>query len=239
MSPTRGMVVAIVQARMTSTRLAGKVLTEIGGEPAILLLLRRLGLARELDGILVATSTDASDEPLVSTVEAAGHTVVRGPLGDVLERYRMAAAHSGCDAIVRITGDCPLMDPAVVDRVVARWRAGSEDYVANIIAPRTCPDGFDVEVLSRLALEISAAEARDPVEREHVTSFVRARSDRFEQARVDCRGAYGWVRITLDTPEDLALIRQVVARVGPLAGATQILAALGIEMDHTEAPGLA
>jgi spore coat polysaccharide biosynthesis protein SpsF len=210
-------VAAIVQARMSSRRLPGKVLADICGRPALALLLERLSGARQPDAIAVATSEEPDDDPVAETARHAGVDVFRGPLEDVLERYRLAAAALGCDSVVRITADCPLIDPAVVDRVVARWRAGSEDYVANVIEPRTFPVGQDVEVVSISALVAAARDARDPYEREHVTPFVRARPDRFPQAPITHDPPRGEARMALDTPEDLERMRAMVASRGPAA----------------------
>lgn len=213
---------------MTSTRLPGKVLADIGGRPALGLELERLARARELDEVVVATSVEVSDDPVAQHAGGAGLRVVRGPLHDVLERYRLAGEALGADAIVRVTGDCPLIDPAVVDSVVARWRDGSADYVANVIPPRTYPVGMDAEVVSWPALAAAAAEATEPYDREHVTPFVRARPERFAQERVDRVPALGDLRLTLDTPEDLALLRAVAATVDPLAAGVDALAAAAV-----------
>lgn len=198
---------------MTSTRLPGKVLADIAGRPALRLELERLTRARELDELVVATSDEPSDDPVDELAAAAGLRVVRGPLADVLERYRLAGEAVGADAIVRVTGDCPLIDPAVVDRVVARWRAGTADYVANVIPPRTYPVGMDTEVVSWTALRTAAADATAAYDREHVTPFVRERPDRFPAERVDLHPPLGDLRLTLDTPEDLETLRAVAGRV--------------------------
>ena len=198
---------------MTSTRLPGKVLADLAGRPALALELERLGCARELDEIAIATSDEPSDDPVVALAAAAGVRTVRGPLADVLERYRLAGEALGADAIVRVTGDCPLIDPAVVDTVVARWRGGVADYVANVIAPRTYPVGMDTEVVSWPALRAAAEEASEAYDREHVTPFVRDRPDRFPAERIDLEPAAGDLRLTLDTGEDLALLRAVAGRV--------------------------
>ena len=116
---------------MSSNRLPGKVLEDLGGATVLRRVLDRLGRAEELDGVVLATSTDPSDDPVAAAGAEAGVSVVRGPLTDVLERYRLAAAEHPCDAVVRITADCPFIDPEVVDLVVARWRGGDADYVAN------------------------------------------------------------------------------------------------------------
>jgi spore coat polysaccharide biosynthesis protein SpsF len=229
----RGRVAAVVQARMTSTRLPGKVLARIGEQPSLRLQIDRLRRARELDVLAVATSEDPSDDPIADLCLEMEIAVFRGPLFDVLERYRLAGEELGADGIVRLTADCPFIDPAVVDRVVARWRAGDEDFVANCLEPRTYPVGMDTEVVSWAALRASAAEATEPFDREHVTPFVRARPERFPAARVDLDPAYGDVRLTLDTPADLALLRDVAARVAPDADLGEILNALGARPDPT------
>ena len=224
-------VVAIVQARMSSSRLPGKVLQGLGGVPVLELVLRRLGEARELQGVVVATSVEPGDDPVDRVAAAAGAPVVRGPLEDVLERYRLAAERHPCDAVVRITADCPLVDPDVVDAVVRRWREGGEQYVANVIEPRTYPKGLDVEAFSAAALATAAAEARDPYDREHVTPYLRSRPERFPQARLAHDPPYAGVRLTLDTSEDLKALRALVERVGADARMHELIDALGAEPD--------
>ncbi len=227
MSRADSRVLAIVQARMSSTRLPGKVLEELGGTRVLDLVLQRLGEASELQGVVVATSADPGDDPVAGVAGDAGVPVVRGPLEDVLERYRLAAADHPCDAVVRITADCPLVDPDVVDLVVRRWREGDEDYVANVIEPRTFPKGLDVEVVSRGALDRAAAEALDPYDREHVTPYVRSRPEKFSQAAVVHEPSYGDLRLTLDTLADLEVLRALVDRVGPHARMAELITALG------------
>ena len=204
---------------MTSTRLPGKVIADIAGRPALALELERLARAREVDEIAVATSDEATDDPVVALAETVGVRVVRGPLADVLERYRLAGEALGADAIVRVTGDCPLIDPAVVDAVVECWRGGAADYVANVIAPRTYPVGMDTEVVSWPALRAAAAEATEHYDREHVTPFLRDRPDRFPAERLDLAPALGDLRLTLDTSDDLALLRAVAGQVADPATA--------------------
>jgi spore coat polysaccharide biosynthesis protein SpsF (cytidylyltransferase family) len=221
-------VLAVVQARTSSTRLPGKVLADVGGVPALELMLDRLRKATELDEVVVATSTDGTDDAVAELVANVGAAVVRGPLDDVLGRFALALEQHPAQAIVRLTGDCPLVDPGVVDAVVRRWRAGEEAYVTNVGEPRTFPDGLDVEVVSRAALEEAANEAVSPEEREHVTAFVRARAERFPEAVLELEPDYGWVRITLDTVEDLERIRQIVTAVGADGGFNDVLAFLGL-----------
>lgn len=233
MSRATACVVAVVQARMTSTRLPGKILMDLGGKPVVLRVLERLARARELQGVVLATSTDPSDDPVADLVEAAGTPVVRGSLRDVLDRYRLAAETHPCDAVVRITADCPLIDPTVVDDVVRRWRAEEgADYVANTVEPRTFPKGLDTEVVVRDVLMTAAAEATDPYDREHVTPFVRARPDRFPQVGVYHNPPYGDVRVTLDTEEDLRVLRALVDHVGPDPTLDEILVSLRAQPDR-------
>ena len=221
---------------MTSTRLPGKVLMDIGGRPCLVLLLDRLRRASEVDDVLVATSVEGSDDVVEEAARGAGVQVVRGPLTDVLERYRMAAEAAGADGVVRITSDCPLIDPQEVDRVVTRWRAGDEDFVANCFEPRTIPKGLDTEVLSREVIDASAAEATTELEREHVTPFARAHPQRFRHVRLDLDPPRGDVRVTLDTEEDLRVIRAVVERVGTEAGLAEIVAAYDAMAGSSPAP---
>lgn len=225
MAELRPAPVAVVQARMSSTRLPGKVLAEIGDMPALHLQLRRLGRCGELDRVAVATSSDPSDDPVEEAAAAAGVRVVRGPLEDVLARYAVAARELDSAGLVRLTADCPLISPRVVDRVVRRWREGDEAYVANVIDPRTYPVGMDTEVVDAAALLAADAEAVEPYDREHVTPFVRSRPERFAQASVTLEPPAAEVRLTLDTQDDLDLLRRVVASAGADAELDELIAA--------------
>ena len=207
---------------MSSTRLPGKVLADLGGRPVLEWVVSRLRDSRELAGVVVATSDDPSDDPVA---EAAPARVVRGPLDDVLGRYAIAARELGFEGLVRITADCPLIDPAVVNEVVAEWRASEADYVANVIEPRSFPVGMDTEVVSARALLAADAEATDPYDREHVTPFVRSRPERFTQTAVRLDPPRADVRLTLDTPEDLEHLRAVVATTGPRASLGELIEA--------------
>lgn len=220
--------VVIVQARMSSSRLPGKVLMDLGPGTALELLVARLRRVGEAADLVIATSEEAGDEPVVAVAEALGVKVARGPLHDVLERYRGAAQEVDCDAVVRITSDCPLAEPTVIDRLIAMWRADERvDYVWNTREPRTFPDGLDAEVVSRDALEAAAAETREPYDREHVTPFVRDRPERFEQLALALESPARDVKLSLDTPEDLATIRALVERLGPDPALERILIAAG------------
>ncbi len=227
MTSTTG-ALAIVQARMSSARLPGKTLADIDGEPMLALLLARLRRARRIDAVTVATSTDAVDEPIAEVATRAGAGVVRGPRDDVLSRFLLAVGERD-GAIVRITGDCPLIDPQVVDDTIERFRSVAGCAYASNIQPRTFPDGLDVEVLDAAALRTIAAERLTAQEREHVTSAIRAQPARFRQAALTTAPDLGELRWTVDEPHDLEFVRAVVRRLAERrhnADLAEILAAV-------------
>ncbi|KKB79407.1 glutamate-1-semialdehyde aminotransferase [Devosia limi DSM 17137] len=199
--------VAIVQARMGSTRLPGKVMLDIAGVPMIELLLRRLQRARMVDGIIVATSTAAADDRLAEHVAALGVEVYRGSEQDVLDRYYRAAQQASADVVVRVTGDCPFLDPVLVDDVITLRQARSVDYASNITPP-TYPDGLDTEVFTFAALERSWNEARDPYQREHVTPYLR-QAEVFTREGQASETDYSGLRWTVDEASDLRVARAV------------------------------
>lgn len=206
-------VVAIVQARMGSTRLPGKVMKTVAGRPMIELLLARLGRAREVDQIVVATSTDPRNAPLVDHVRSLGYACEQGSENDVLDRYLSAARRHGADVVVRITGDCPLVDPDLVDECVRRFRAADVDYFSNVVPP-TYPDGLDTEVVRLAALERAMRESDRPYDHEHVTPYVRE-SGRFLTAAMQSDEDASALRWTVDEQEDLAVIRKVFDSFAP------------------------
>jgi len=219
---------AIVQARMSSARLPGKTLADVEGEPMLALLLGRLNHARRIGGIVVATSTDALDDPIVELAESKGVEVSRGPREDVLGRFLIAIGDRD-GPIVRITGDCPLIDPSVVDEVIERFLSVPECGYASNIEPRTFPDGLDVEVVAAAALRTIAEEPLTVEDREHVTSAIRAQPRCFRHAALISPQDLGELRWTVDELEDLEFIRRVVRRLGNRrkeAGLAEILAAV-------------
>jgi glutamate-1-semialdehyde 2,1-aminomutase len=205
--------VAIVQARMGSSRLPGKVMRGVGGRPMIDLVLARLAAARSLDQIVLGTSTGAENDALAAHVRDLGFSVYRGGEDDVLDRYYQAARAHAADIVVRITGDCPFIDPEVVDRVVADFRNGGADYASNI-APPTYPDGLDVEAFSFAALERGWRETRDKRDREHVTPYLRE-SGRFRTSNVALAEDHSAERWTVDEAADLELVEAVVEHFHP------------------------
>ena len=205
--------VAIVQARVGSTRFPNKVMRPMAGTPMIGLLLGRLASSRRIDCIAVATSDAPANEPMVDYVRQLGHIVYRGSENDVLDRYYQAAREAGADIVVRITGDCPLIDPAVVDAVIDVYEKQGVDYASNV-SPPTFPDGLDTEVFSFKALETAWREARAQPEREHVTPFIRE-SGRFAQANYSSGGDASSERWTVDEPEDFAVVQKVYEHFHP------------------------
>lgn len=204
-----GPVVAVVQARTGSTRLPGKVLRPVLGRPVLELLLERLGRATAIDRIVLAVPEGPEDDVLVPVGEASGAMVIRGSETDVLSRYTAAAAATGAGVIVRITADCPLVDPALVDAVVALLVDGGLEYARTGLDH---PDGFDVEAFTADALARADAVARPGPEREHVTPVLQ-RSP-FERGILPAGTDLSLFRVTLDEPEDLAVITSVFEHFG-------------------------
>ena len=206
-------VVAIVQARMGSTRLPGKVMKPILGVPMIELLLARLSRSRHIDQIVLATSIDERNQPLVDHVIRLGYECLQGSEHDVLGRYLAAARKVGADVVVRITGDCPLIDPGLVDQAIERFKSASVDYLSNV-DPATFPDGLDTEVFRMQALERAAAETSEPFDREHVTPYLR-RLDQFKRAAITNPEDCSALRWTVDEPSDLAVATAVFQHFSP------------------------
>jgi spore coat polysaccharide biosynthesis protein SpsF len=208
-------IVAIVQARMGSTRLPGKVRMDIAGEPMLTRVMNRLQRAQRLDEVRIATTTNDADDVLESFCRTNGWPVSRGSEDDVLDRYHRAAIAAGADHVVRVTSDCPLIDPGVVDDVVAAYLAELPeiDYAANTLPPRTFPRGLDVEVFSFAALLAAAENDANPAWREHVTPYLY-RTPGIRTLRIANDVDHSDLRWTVDTPEDLQFVREVYARFG-------------------------
>jgi len=205
--------VAIVQARMGSTRLPNKVMSLVTGVPLIELLLWRLSRAKSLTQIVVATSNDSRNDELTQHIESLGYGVFRGSEHDVLDRYYQAAQTFAADAVVRITGDCPLIDPTIVDEVVRIFVESGVDYASNT-SPPTYPDGLDTEVFTMSSLAIAHAEATTAAQREHVTPFIRE-SGRFRTTNLKGANDLSHLRWTVDEPVDLEVVRNVFDYFAP------------------------
>lgn len=206
-------VVALVQARMGSTRLPNKVMKPIGGVPMIELLLSRLSRAKEVNQVVVATSVDARNHPLVEHVRRLGYACEQGSENDVLDRYVQAARACQADVVVRITGDCPLVDPGLVDEAIRRFKSAKVDYFSNTNPP-TYPDGLDIEVCTFKALEQASQETSKPFDREHVTPYLRE-PGRFSTAAMQHSQDLSALRWTVDEPADFAVIEKVFQHFHP------------------------
>lgn len=207
--------VVIVQARMTSTRLPGKILSPILGRPMLSFQMERLKRVRSLDRIVVATTTNATDDVVQRFCADEGVACFRGSEQDVLSRYYAAATHFGADAVVRVTSDCPLLDPDVVDRVWSEYlRRGGCDYASNMLEP-TYPYGMAVEAFCLEALAEAHARASDPAEREHVTPYIYWRPERFRLRSVRMEPDLSAHRWTVDTPEDFRLVSLILESLYP------------------------
>lgn len=207
-------VAAVIQARMGSTRLPGKVLRPLAGRPVLSWVLRAAAEADCLDGVVVATSRQPEDDAVEELAREMGADVVRGPADDVLARYLLALDRYPADAVVRLTADCPLLDPALVRMVVAVWRAAPEacDYVATTLH-RSLPRGLDVELVTADALRRAGREAVAH-DRAHVTSYVWSRPDLFRLCGLAMAGDASDLRVTLDTAEDAAVLDAVTEQLG-------------------------
>lgn len=200
-------VIALVQARMGSTRLPNKVMKPIQGVPMIELLLTRLSRSKEIDQIVVASSVDMRNHPLVDYVKKLGYACEQGSEDDVLDRFLQAAKSHNADVIVRITGDCPLVDPDLVDEIIRGFKVNKVDYFSNVNPP-TYPDGLDIEVFTLKALEQSSKETTQTSDREHVTPYLRE-SGRFSTASAKYYEDLSAARWTVDEPVDFDVIESI------------------------------
>lgn len=202
--------VAIIQARIGSTRLPGKVLMPLGAVSVLECVIDRVEASQCLDSVIVATSESSIDDVVAHHARLGGALVSRGPAEDVLARFEKAAQEASADVIVRITSDCPLVDPVVIDAMLKMFQERPCDYLSNTVT-RTFPRGLDVEVFTRKALSRAAAEARESYQREHVTPYLYQHPELFSiRQYVDASGAdRSKMRWTLDTAEDYAFLRAV------------------------------
>lgn len=206
----------IVQARMTSTRLPGKVLKPLLGKPLLEYQIERLRRVKLADGIVIATTENTDDDPIVELSEALQVGCFRGSEQDVLSRYYGAAQAYNADRIVRVTSDCPLIDPQIIDQVIQFYlsHSGRYDYVSNSLQ-RSFPRGLDTEVFPAWALEQAHREATAPPEREHVTPFIYNHPERYAIGQVTAAQDLSHHRWTVDTPEDFELIRRMLEALYP------------------------
>ena len=206
-------IVAIIQARMGSTRLPNKVMKKIGGKPLIEILLRRLSKSTLVDEIVLATSTNQNNIPLIEFIKGLGFTVVTGSEDDVLDRYLKAADETAAEVIVRITGDCPMVDPRLVDQVIKEFMHSNCQYFSNT-DPATYPDGLDIEVFHSDALRQAHAQTSEQPDREHVTLFLR-NSGLFKKGSISNEKDFSSLRWTVDEPADFKVISDVFNHFAP------------------------
>jgi spore coat polysaccharide biosynthesis protein SpsF len=205
--------VAIVQARMGSSRLPRKVLKDLGGATVLDRVLNRLGRSRLIQESLVATTTEPADDAIVEHCERAGRKIFRGSEQDVLDRYYQAAKSMDADAVVRITSDCPVIDPEVTDATIRAFLDRRADYASNTLV-RSFPRGLDTEVMTMQALERAWHESTKPYEREHVTPYIYENPSKFKLHGIENDTDCSQHRWTVDTPEDLQLLQAIYARFG-------------------------
>ena len=201
-------VIAIVQARMGSSRLPGKILKKIKDRHLIDILLSRLSLSKKIDKIIVATSKNAENDILENLLNEKGYDVFRGSEENVLNRYYEVAKKYSPKAIVRITGDCPLVDFKLLDSIIGKYNSGNYDYVSNTINP-TYPDGLDIEVFSKNALDIAHSEATTTYQKEHVTPYIK-NNKKFECFNIENAKDFSSERWTVDDPEDFIVIKNIL-----------------------------
>lgn len=208
------MILAIVQARMSSTRLPGKVMRPLMGKPMLTRQIERIAKAKRIGRILVATSDTPSDNPIASLCDELGVSCFRGALDDVLDRFYQAATVVAPMHVVRLTADCPLTDPELIDRVIDCHLSGNYDYTSNTIEP-TFPDGLDVEIFRFACLEQAWLEATLPSQREHVTLYIYSHPKRFKIGSYKAQQNQSALRWTVDEPADFELIETIYKTLFP------------------------
>jgi spore coat polysaccharide biosynthesis protein SpsF len=226
-------VVAVVQARMTSTRLPGKVLLDIAGRPMLHRVVQRVRRAITVDRVVVATSTDPSDDPIAGWCNDSAVGCRRGSLHDVLSRYYEAAAAEAAEVVVRVTSDCPLIDPGVVDEVISALLVRPDiHYASNTLSPRTFPRGLDVEAVRFAALEDAwRTDDNSRGWREHVTPWLYHHPERYGLLQVQAEADYSGHRWTVDTPDDLELVRRIYSNSGSFCSWREVLALISRHPD--------
>ncbi len=204
-------VVATIEARMTSSRLPGKVLMPLLEKPALERMIERIKHARYIDEIVVATTVNKADNPIVELCDRLGVSCYRGSEEDVLERVLIAARNVKADLICELTGDCPLIDPLIIDNVIIAHRSGSYDHTSNFLNQRTFPIGLDVQVFPTHVLEKVAVLTDDPIDRVHVSYYIYCNPKLFRLNGITANPeVFGPdIRITLDTKEDYEFIQKI------------------------------
>jgi len=201
--------IAIIQARMNSTRFPQKMMIQISGKYLIDRVIERVNSAKLIDKTVLATSLNKEDTVLVRRAEGLGISVFRGSGVDVLDRFYCCAKKFNAKNIVRITGDCPLIDPMIIDEVIALFKKNKLDYASNVLPP-TFPDGLDVEVFSFNALAKAWKEATLKSEREHVTPYIWKNEKTFRRMTLKNKVDLSKIRLTIDEPEDMIVVNEIL-----------------------------
>lgn len=219
--------VGIIQARLGSTRLPRKVLSDLAGASMLERVIERVRAADSIHDVVVATTDHPRDDVLVALADEKGWPCIRGSEQDVLSRYYNAAQAFQADAVVRVCSDCPLIDPAVLDALVTLLHAGAGfDYVANNFDPASFPKGLDAEVFTAEALRVAWEEDMRPDWREHVTPYIRQHPERFRHGELRSARNYAHMRWTVDVPADLELMRRIYRHILPRAPWQEVVALL-------------
>lgn len=206
-------IVAVIQARMGSSRLLGKVMLDIAGKPMLFHVVNRVRRSKMIHLVTVATSTHIMDDPIAVFCETFGIPCFRGSENDVLDRFYQAAKHFQADVIVRLTSDCPLHDPEVIDSVVKLLLEGDADFVSGGMKT-TFPDGLDAAAFPMSVLERTWGEAKLNSDREHVTSYIHHHPEMFRMKTLLCNEDLSYLRWTVDEPQDLEYVRAIYAHLG-------------------------
>jgi spore coat polysaccharide biosynthesis protein SpsF len=228
-----------IEARMRSSRLPGKVLKPILDRPMLGLMIERLQRARTIDGIVVATTVNPSDDPIVNLAQSLNIDYFRGSEDDVLARVLGAAQQFGADVIVETTGDCPLIDPAIIDKVVSDYRIGGADFVSNNLVYST-PRGMDTRVFSTESLAEINRISQDPADREHVSLYYWEHPEKYQLRNVSTElpPEVAGLRLTVDTPEDFELVRRVFEDLYPVKSNFSLTDILALFKRKPEIPAI-
>lgn len=207
------MIIAVTQARISSSRFPGKVLADVDGISLLELHLRRIQKSKLVDAVVVAIADEDGAEKLEEISKSLGVLSYRGSVNDVLDRFYNSVKDLKPDIVIRLTSDCPLIDPVLIDQVITHQRMTDADYCSNVHPP-TFPDGLDVEVVKWAGLEAAFREATAHRDREHVMPFIWSRPERFKLSNFHSTTDFSSLRMTVDYPEDLEVIRALVKTIG-------------------------
>jgi len=210
-------VVSTIEARMSSTRLPGKVLRPLAGKPALEMMIERVRRSRRIHQVVVATTVNPADDVLEQLARRLAVSCFRGSEEDVLDRVLRAARSAAADVIVELTGDCPIIDPEVIDRVIDVYLEGSYDYVSNGLHKTTYPAGMETQVFATSVLAEVAHLTHDPADREHVSLYIYEHPERYKLHNVESGlpEKHRAPRLTLDTAEDYELIAAIYEELYP------------------------